>query len=85
MTEPDQIWVWSGHEASILKTYRSHSVIRHLKKKDHKTWLKKSDFSSESVIKMYKNFQNGMLDQYLLNQKDRCSNVPIREQEWLTI
>jgi len=41
---------------------------------------KKSDFSRESVLKMYDNFKKGMIDQYILNQKDRCINVPILEQ-----
>ncbi len=60
-------------------------VINNTNKNSKRLVYKKSDFSTESVIKMYSNFQNGMLDQYLLNQKDRCSNVPIREQDWLKI
>ena len=60
-------------------------VINNTYKNNKRLVYKKSDFSGESVIQMYSNFQNGMLDQYLLNQKDRCSNVPIREQDWLTI
>lgn len=60
-------------------------VINNPNKNSKRLVYKKSDFSRESVIKMYSNFQNGMLDQYLLNQKDRCNNVPIREQDWLRI
>ena len=60
-------------------------VINNTYKNNKRLVYKKSDFSRESVIQMYSNFQNGMLDQYLLNQKDRCSNVPIREQDWLPI
>ena len=57
--------------------------ITYTNKNSRRLIYKKSDFSSESVIKMYKNFRNGMLDQYLLNQEDRFINVPIIEQDWL--
>ena len=46
---------------------------------------KKSDFSRESVIKLYDNFKNGMLNEYLINQKKEIKNVPILEQAWLKV
>ncbi len=46
---------------------------------------KKSDFTSESVIKLYKNLKNGMLDKYLLNKEEKCNNVPILQQDWLEV
>ena len=52
-------------------------------KNNKRLLYKKSDFSRESVLKMYENFKNGMIDQYLLNQKNRCINVPILEQDCL--
>tara|TARA_B100000212_G_C27362527_1_gene528858 strand:+ start:671 stop:1492 length:822 start_codon:yes stop_codon:yes gene_type:complete len=52
-------------------------------KNNKRLLYKTADFSKESVLKMYENFKNGMIDQYLLNQKDRCNNVPILEQDCL--
>ena len=60
-------------------------AITNTNKNSKRLIYKKSDFSRESVIKLYSNFQDGMLDEYLLNQRERCSNVPISEQDWLTI
>ena len=52
-------------------------------KNNKRLLYKKSDFSRESVVKMYENFKKGMIDQYLLNQKNRCINVPILKQDCL--
>ncbi len=52
-------------------------------KNNKRLLYKKSDFSRESVVKMHENFKKGMIDQYLLNQKNRCINVPILEQDCL--
>ena len=59
-------------------------LITNTNKNNKRLVYKKSDFSRESVIKMYNNFKNGMLDQYLLNQRERCRKVPLMEQNWLT-
>ncbi|MBN1816855.1 MAG: hypothetical protein JW828_05815 [Sedimentisphaerales bacterium] len=38
---------------------------------------KSKDFTEESVERLYENFQNGMVEQYLREQVRRCSLVPI--------
>ena len=38
---------------------------------------KKKDFSEESLLAMRKNFNNGMLENYLSNKKERDKKVPI--------
>ena len=67
-----------------LKFGLKEALITNTNKNSKRLIYKKSDFSRESVMKMNKNFHNGMLDQYLLNQTDRCNSVPIRQQDWLT-
>jgi len=41
------------------------------------------DYTSESVKKLYRNFNNGMIQDYIENQYERNNNVPISQQKWL--
>ena len=38
---------------------------------------KKSDYTEESVIKLYYNFNNGLVDSYLEEENERSKNAPI--------
>lgn len=38
---------------------------------------KKNDYTEESVITLYNNFDNGLIDRYLNEEIDRCAKVPI--------
>ena len=54
-------------------------------KNNRRLIYKKSDFSKQSVLQLYENLKNGMIDEYLLNKKDKCKKVPILEQDWLAV
>lgn len=41
--------------------------------------FKNEDFKHESVLKMWKNFEEGMIDNYLANKKERVAKYPIVE------
>ena len=47
-------------------------------------YYKKKDYSEESVATLYQNFCDGMIDEYLRDQKSRCAAVSIVENPALT-
>jgi phosphoribosylglycinamide formyltransferase 1 len=46
---------------------------------------REKDFTEESVISMYKNFQTGLVKEYLKNRIDRCKKVPILQNDSLGV
>lgn len=38
---------------------------------------KKKDYTEESVVTLYKNFESGLIERYLSEEVDRCMKVPI--------
>jgi len=48
-----------------------------LPKPPYEKVYKRKDFSRESVEKLYKNFQNGLVEKYLREESERCKKVPI--------
>ena len=64
----------------LHKPFSTNNVIN-----NRKLIYKKSDFSRQSELQLYKNLNNGMIHEYLLNKKDKCKKVPIWEQDWLAV
>lgn len=95
---PDIFEVDSFHQLSnrfLIKVFKTYRIISEnikeisLKDKNPKYENKKrilikiSDFSEESVQRLYKNFTNGMIKNYLHNKHLRDYKVPLIEQKWL--
>ena len=95
---PDIFSVDSFHHLSnrflikVFKTFRKVAEnIENISLKDnflkHKNnkriFIKRSDFSEESVKILYENFANGMIKKYLMNKQLRDSKVPLIEQKFL--
>ena len=52
------------------------SMVQPPEPPDARTYRSK-DFSESSVIELYENFKNGLVDRYLNEQVERCARVPI--------
>tara|TARA_B100000579_G_scaffold432366_1_gene449062 strand:+ start:1879 stop:2700 length:822 start_codon:yes stop_codon:yes gene_type:complete len=68
----------------IAENFESICIINNLErnKNTKRIFTKRSDFSEESVITLYKNFADGMIEKYLDNKEVRDSKVPLVQQNY---
>jgi len=93
---PEILTLDSFHQLSsrflikVFKTYRliaenieNISLLDDFEQRKNKKriFIKRSEFSEESVKILYKNFSDGMISNYLLNKSIRDSKVPLIQQE----
>jgi methionyl-tRNA formyltransferase len=48
-----------------------------LNREEH--YYRRKDFAEDNTAKLYENFKNGMIENYLINYEDRIANAPITE------
>jgi hypothetical protein len=68
----------------MAKVYRDiivnfESLKRVKQFKEHKTgkYYESKDFSEKSVETLYKNFKEGLMEEYIYEERERCNKVPI--------
>jgi len=63
----------------VLENYKNFKIVKQLVNDDCRTY-KMKDFNEKSILKMQRNFKNGMLKKYLENKLERDSKVPIKQK-----
>jgi len=62
---------------TLAKQYKILTKSKQPPKKITNKICRRNDFTIESVVKLYKNFNEGMIENYLANKSKRDKNVPI--------
>ena len=68
---------------NIIRNFDLLERMPSLPNPDHVRVYKQKDFSEESVRTLYANFSNGLVEQYLANESERCRRVPILQNRAL--
>ncbi|MDX1641902.1 MAG: formyl transferase [Balneolaceae bacterium] len=62
---------------NLILNFEQLKKMPPLPQPDNERFYKRKDFTEESVVTLYKNFKNGLIEKYLSEESARCAAVPI--------